>query len=377
MKKISVLIILIFSIMIIGFQSGYCVMAEEVEIMAPAKAMIVLEGNTDTVLYSFNKDRELPMASTTKIATAIVAIENTEDLDKKIKISDKAVGIEGTSIYIKKGEELTMRELLYGLILASGNDCAVAIAESFGTNGEFVDMMNRLVSDLNLNHTHFDNPHGLDSDTHYTSAYDLAKITSYALNNEIFREIVSTERFVIDGTDIYPTRYLKHKNKLLFTQDGNIGVKTGFTDNAGRCLVNAVEKDGMQIISVVLNCQPMFEECDRLTSLAYDNYCMKEFIKPYNFVSNVSVKDSDKSEVAAITVEGFMMPILKENEDKYSVKYILDDDLVAPITLNQKVGTVEVLYLDEVIYSADLISIEAADNNNLKYLIDNIIDEWF
>ena len=161
------------------------------------------------------------------------------------------------------------------------------------------------------------------------------------------------------------------------TQDGNIGVKTGFTDNAGRCLVNAVEKDGMQIISVVLNCQPMFEECDRLTSLAYDNYCMKEFIKPYNFVSNVSVKDSDKSEVAAITVEGFMMPILKENEDKYSVKYILDDDLVAPITLNQKVGTVEVLYLDEVIYSADLISIEAADNNNLKYLIDNIIDEWF
>ncbi len=376
MKRIRIIICILIVSLLIPISHKF-VSANEIEIMAPAKAMVVLEGNTNTVLYSDNMDSRLPMASTTKIATAIVAIEHTDDLDKKIKISDKAVGIEGTSIYIKKGEELSMRELLYGLILASGNDCAVAIAESFGENGEFMQMLNVLVDKLGLCNTHFDNPHGLDSDTHYTSAYDLAVITSYALKNDIFREIVSTERKVIEGTPIYPDRYLKHKNKLLFTQDGCIGVKTGFTDNAGRCLVNAVEKDDMQIISVVLNCQPMFEECERLTNLAYSNYKMKEFVKPYDFISNVGIKNGDKTEVGAITIGGFSCPILKTEEDNYEVRYILDNDLVAPVELNQKVGVVEVLYKDSVIYSADLISIESVKNIDLKYLIDGIIDEWF
>ena len=361
----------------LNFKSSSVVSADEIEIMAPAKAMVVLEGCTDTVLYSFNKDKTLPMASTTKIATAIVAIENTTDFDKKIQISDRAVGVEGSSIYIKKGEELSMRELLYGLILASGNDCAVAIAETFGDNGEFIDMMNEFVNKLSLTNTHFDNPHGLDSDTHYTSAYDLAKITSYALKNDLFRKIVCTERCVIEGTDIYPARYLKNKNRLIFTQEGCIGVKTGFTDNAGRCLVNAVEKDGMQVISVVLNCQPMFEECERLTNLAYDNYIMKEFIAPYNFVSNLSVRDGDKDEIGVVTIEGYSRPILQSEVDKYSVKYVLDNDLVAPIELNQKVGVVEVRYGDNVIFASDLISIEKVENKNIKYLIDNIIDQWF
>lgn len=377
MKKIRFIVLILALIVMFNYKSNIIVGADEIEIMAPAKSMVVLDGYTDTVLYSYNKDMALPMASTTKIMTAIVAIENTEDFDKKIKISDKAVGVEGSSIYIKKGEELSMRELLYGLILASGNDCAVAIAEVFGNNGEFINMMNSKSIELGLINTHFDNPHGLDSDTHYTSAYDLARITAYALKNDIFREVVSTERYVIEGTDIYPARYLKNKNKLLFTQDGCIGVKTGFTDNAGRCLVNAVEKGGMQVISVVLNCQPMFEECERLTDLVYENYIVKEFISPYNFVSNVAVKDGDKDEVGIITIEGFSIPIKKDEEDKYSVKYILDNNLVAPIKLNQKVGTVEVYFDDNLIYSSDLISIEKVENKNIKYLIDNIIDQWF
>ena len=270
-----------------------------------------------------------------------------------------------------------MRELLYGLILASGNDCAVAIAEYFGSEDVFLEMMNKLVVDLGLENTHFDNPHGLDSETHYTSAYDLAVITSYALKNPVFREIVSTERMVIDPTEQYQARYLKHKNRLLFTEENCIGVKTGFTDNAGRCLVNAHEENGMQIISVVLNCQPMFEECDRLTKLALENYTMKEFIKPYNFVSNIGLTSSDKSEIGVITVEGYSKPILKAEEDLYEIRYNLPSELTAPIELNQVVGTVEILYGDEVIYAGDLITIEGADNNDLRYLIDNIIEKWF
>lgn len=376
-KIINIICFMILIVLIMNIRSGNIVYASEIEIMAPAKAMVVLEGNSNEVLYEFNSDKRLPMASTTKIATAIVALENCKDIDKKFMVSDKSIGIEGTSIYLKQGEELTMRELLYGLMLASGNDCAVAIAEYFGSEEIFVNMMNDMVEKLSLKNTHFDNPHGLDSDTHYTSAYDLAVITSYALKNQIFRDIVSTERMVIEPTEIYQARYLKNKNKLLFKYDNCIGVKTGFTDNAGRCLVNAHEENDMQIISVVLNCQPMFEECERLTNLALENYTMKEFIAPYNFVSNISVDSSEKSEVGVITIEGYKKPILKSEKDLYDVKYNLPEFLTAPIKLNEVVGSVDILYNNEIIYTSNLITIEGADNNDLKYLLDNIIDKWF
>ncbi|MBQ7351878.1 MAG: D-alanyl-D-alanine carboxypeptidase [Clostridia bacterium] len=374
-NKVIVLIVLLLT-MILSIDK-IMIRAEEIEVMAPAKAMVVLEGNSGEILYSHNANNSLPMASTTKIVTAIVAIENCDDLDKKFVVSDKSIGIEGTSIYLKQGEMLSMRELLYGLILASGNDCAVAIAEYFGSEEGFVDMMNNLAQSLGCSNTHFDNPHGLDSDTHYTSAYDLAVMTAYALDNQTFRDIVATERMVIEPTEQYQARYLKHKNKLLFKYENCIGVKTGFTDNAGRCLVNAHEENGMQIISVVLNCQPMFEECERLTQLALDNYMMKTFVLPYNFVSNVHLQSSDKTEVGVITIEGFSKPILKSEEGLYRVKYNIPETIVAPVELNQEVGVVEVYYKDELIYSSNLITIEGADNNDLKFLIDNIIDQWF
>ncbi len=376
MKK-RVSIILILSMLIILFTSNKFEVTEAYEVNSAASAMVVLEGNTNTVLYSKNANQELAMASTTKIVTAILAIENCKDLDEKFLVSEKAIGIEGTSIYLKSGERLSMRELLYGLILASGNDCAVAIAEYFEGEEHFVEMMNNLAESLGLEHTHFANPHGLDAEGHYTSAYDLAVLTSYALKNPTFKEIVSTERMVIEKNDLYQARYLKHKNRLLFTDKNCIGVKTGFTDNAGRCLVHAHEENGMQLISVVLNCGPMFEECDRLTKLAMDNYTMKEFVKPYNFVSNIEIADSEKFEIGVITVKGFSKPILNTEEDLYEVKYIMPDRLVAPISLNQGVGTVQVLYNNEVIFESELITIEGAKNNDMKYLFDTIIDKWF
>ena len=371
--------ILVLAVLVLGisFSSKMSVMAQIAEMLSPYEARVAIEGNSGCVLYSYNEHERLAMASTTKIATAIVAIENCTDLDAKFCVSDRAIGIEGTSIYLKKGECLSMRELLYGLILASGNDCAVAIAEYFDSEENFVEMMNNFVAGLGLSNTHFDNPHGLDSETHYTSAYDLATITAYALKNPTFREIVSTKKMVIEPTDIYQARYLKHKNKLLFTDENCIGVKTGFTDNAGRCLVNAHEENGMQIISVVLNCQNMFEECDVINKLALENYTMKEFIKPYNFVSKVDLQSSNKSEIGVITIEGYTRPIKKSEEDKYSVVYDIPKTLKAPIELNQVVGNVKVLFEDEVIYTSDLITIESADNNDLKYLMDNIIAEWF
>ena len=374
-NKLVILLFLFISLLSCIYSNTTYVCAQTIS--SAAKSMVVIDGYTNTILYSKNMSDRLPMASTTKIVTCILAIEMCDDLDEKFLISDNAVGIEGTSIYLKSGEYLSMRELLYGLMLASGNDCAVAIAEYLCGIDNFVNAMNDFVVSLNLSNTHFDNPHGLDSDNHYTSAYDLAIITSYALKNSVFREIVSTERYMIPASDIYQARYLKHKNKLLFTDDNCIGVKTGFTDRAGRCLVNAHEENGMQIISVVLNCQPMFDECARLTQLVLDNYIMKEFIKPYNYVSDVNLEESKKSNIGVITIGGFSLPILKSEENNYEVRYNLPEKLIAPIKLNEVVGSVDVIYNSEVIYSSDLITIEDATNNDIKYLFDNIIDRWF
>ncbi len=159
-----------------------------------AKAMCVMEASTGRVLYGKNRHEKLPMASTTKIMTAITAIENCSNLDERFEISPRAVGIPGTSLYLRKGETLSIRELLYGLMLISGNDASFAIGERIGGNVEnFIDMMNKTAQKIGALSSHFDNTHGLDSQTHYTTAEDLAKITSYAMQNDTFREIVSTK----------------------------------------------------------------------------------------------------------------------------------------------------------------------------------------
>ncbi len=351
--------------------------SSEIEVMAPARGMVVLEGNTNKVLYGFNKDLKLPMASTTKIATAIVAIENCDDLNKMVKVSDKSVGIEGTSIYLKHGEEISFKDLLFGLMLASGNDCAVALAEEVCGEENFVKLMNDFAKNIGAENTHFVNPHGLDADGHYTTAHDLALITSYALKNEIFKEIASTKFHTINETNVYQPRYLKHKNKLLFSDENCIGVKTGFTDNAGRCLVSASEKDGMKVISVVLNCQPMFEECNRLTKLAFDTYEMKNFVAPYNFVSTLPIENGNKNEIGICTLKGFSMPILKGEVDCYDVEYDLPDILNAPIAQNTIVGKVRVLYRGELIYEDNLYAIDDVENIDLSFMLDNIISNWF
>lgn len=374
--KISIIFlavcILIFQIMCMDVT--YC--DDGYQVMAPARGMVVLEGNTNKVLYEHNMHKSMAMASTTKIVTAIVAIENYPDLDKVVKVSDKAVGIEGTSIYLKHDEEISMRDLLYGLILASGNDCAVAIAEEVCGVDEFVSKMNDFATSLGLCDTHFANPHGLDQDGHYTSAYDLAIITSYALNNDVFREIVSTKYHNIAKTNVYGERYLKHKNKLLFNDENCVGVKTGFTDNAGRCLVNAHEENGMQIITVLFNCQPMFEEAKRLTDMALNNFVYHVWVKPYNYVSTITIENGDKNEIGIATLNGFEDVILKSEESLYRVEYDIPDTVMAPIETNVPVGKVKVYKGDDIVFEDNLYAIDSCKNIDIKYMLDNILNNW-
>ena len=237
-----------------------------------AKACVVMERNSGRVLYEKNPHEQLPMASTTKIITALTVLNNC-NLDEVVTVPAKACGIEGSSIYLRQGEKLTVKELLYGLMLRSGNDCAIALALHVGGSIEgFAQMMNKTAADLGCQNSNFVNPHGLHDANHYTSASDLATITCQALKNEQFAEIVSTKSVKIanDGYD-YP-RVLVNKNKLLANFCDADGVKTGFTKKAGRCFVGSATRNGMQVVVVVLNCGPMFEETAKMLDVAFANY---------------------------------------------------------------------------------------------------------
>lgn len=229
------------------------------------RAECVMEASSRRILYESNGDSRLPMASTTKILTAITVLSECADLEEKITIPRQAEGVEGSSVYLKQGDTYTARDLLYGLMLRSGNDCAVALALHYGkTIGEFAVKMNKIAEQAGALDSQFSNPHGLPCENHYTTARDLASITCFAMQNPIFREIVATKYYDPCGW--------KNKNKLLFSLDGSIGVKTGYTKEAGRCLVSAVEREGMTIVSVVLACGPMYERSEELLCDAYNLY---------------------------------------------------------------------------------------------------------
>ena len=219
-----------------------------------AKAAIGIEASGGEIFYAKNIDQRLPMASTTKIMTAIVALE-VGDMTDKVTIDKRAVGIEGSSIYLYEGEILTLGELLYATLLSSANDAATAVAIHIGGDVDtFVDMMNNKAIELGLRDTHFENPHGLDNDTHYTTARELGIIAMYAMKNPAFREIVSTYKETIPMRCGEGVRLLINHNKLLTRYEGACGVKTGFTDESGRCLVGAAERNGVRVIAVTLDC---------------------------------------------------------------------------------------------------------------------------
>lgn len=230
-----------------------------------AQSAVVLDGLTGECLYAKNADAQRPMASTTKIMTAITAIE-MGDLDRTYTVKREYTLVEGSSMYLREGEVLSLRETLYGLMLMSGNDAALAVAGECGGQEAFVAAMNEKARDLGLVHTHFDNPNGLDGETHYTTARELARLTAYAMRNETFREIVSTERYTAGG------RTMVNHNKLLRLYEGAVGVKTGYTKRAGRCLVSAAERDGRRLIAVTLQAPDDWNDHIALLENAFGQY---------------------------------------------------------------------------------------------------------
>ena len=237
-----------------------------------ASAECVMEADSRRILYQSHGDTRLPMASTTKIATAIAVLESGIDLEKQRPIPADAVGVEGSSVYLKEGDLFSAKDLLYGLMLRSGNDCAVALAEWVdGGNAAFASRMNAVAARAGALHTCFQNPHGLPCKNHYTTAVDLSLITAYAMQNPTFCEIVATKH--------YAPKNWANKNKMLTMCDGAIGVKTGYTKQAGRCLVSAAERNGMRVICTVLNCADMYNRSVSLLNDAFEKYQNKTILQ--------------------------------------------------------------------------------------------------
>ncbi len=237
-----------------------------------AQAAALICADDSRVLYLKNGDMPLPMASTTKIMTALVAIE-TLPQDAVITITPDVCGIEGSSIYLVPGEKLTVRDLLYGLLLESGNDAAAALAKAGGNSEEeFVSLMNSRASEMGLKNTRFANPHGLSSENHYTTAHELAIITYHAMKNPLFAEIVATKNYTVYDEKGTAVKYFSNHNRLLRSYSGANGVKTGYTLLSGRCLVTSAKRDGTAFIAVTLNDRNDFADHARLHDFAFASF---------------------------------------------------------------------------------------------------------
>ena len=237
-----------------------------------AEKAILMDSVTGRVLYEKDADRQSLIASTTKIMTALVVCEQCNVLDR-MRIPKEAVGIEGSSMYLQEGEVLTIQELLYGLMLSSGNDAAVALAIYCGGTVEgFAELMNDKARVLGLTNTHFENPNGLDSPGHYSTARDLARLAAYAMNNPVFAKTVSTKTIRVGE------RYLRNHNKLLWQVEGADGVKTGFTKAAGRILVSSAQRNDRRLIAVTINAPSDWQDHSALLKEGFARYSVKSII---------------------------------------------------------------------------------------------------
>ena len=313
---------------------------------------ILIERDSKRVLYEANAHEKRGIASTTKILTAICAIENSKP-DREVIVTDEMVGVEGSSIYLKAGEKLTVEELLYGLMLRSGNDAAVALAVAVsGSIEKFAELMNSTAEKIGAKESHFVNPHGLDDPDHYSTAYDLAIITAYALRNPLFAKIVDTERINVSNDFYDYDRVLLNKNKLLKKAEEYDGVKTGYTKKCGRCLVASKSVDGMQLIAVVLNCGPMFERCEELLGGGFDKYSNVKILDSSLEYGVAEVPLKKKITLPVSVKQDVYYPLTEEEraEISYSVEnFKAGSDL----DFNERAGKIDVYLKKDLIYSAE------------------------
>lgn len=361
-----------------------------------SRSCVVIDRNTNTILYGKNENTIRKMASTTKIMTATIIIENC-NLNETIEVSKKAAGTGGSRLGLKTGDKITIKDLLYGLMLCSGNDAAVALAEYAGGSIDgFANLMNNKCTDLGLSNTHFQTPHGLDADEHYTTAYELAILSNYALNNKTFAQIVGTKTYTVTINGF--SKNLSNTNELLGNLEGVYGIKTGFTNGANRCLVSACKRNDMDIICVVLGADTKnFRTSDsiKLINYTFNNFepvNIKDLINNEfekwksenlkNIIINKGITQNISLEIEKI--DSLIIPVRKDLIDSINISINCQNFFEAPIYENTIIGNIHIsisenTILDYNIYNSSGIKHKSWSNylfdilKNYSYILKNNI----
>lgn len=341
-----------------------------------SRRYIVYDRISKSMIIGKNEDVKSAMASTTKIMTTIVILEKA-DLNEKVTVSAKAGVTGGSRLGLKRGDKASVRDLLYGLMLRSGNDAAVALAEHVGGSVKgFAELMNEKAIELGLTNTHFVTPHGLDDANHYTTALELAKLTDYAMDNETFAKIVGTK-----STTIYinnQSRQINNTNELLGVLNGVVGVKTGFTNNAGRCLVTETKRNNMDIITIVLGAdtkKDRTKDSVNLIEYTFSKYKMynleEQIIKEFNKWKNINEKriliikgKTSNPKLALGAIEKATIPICDNDKIEYSINALTEVE--APVDQWNVMGTLTVKLNGEILESIDIVNVNEVQKRDWK-----------
>lgn len=306
-----------------------------------AQSAIVMDGDQGQVLWEKNADKQSLIASTTKIMTALVVLEHAA-LEDPVTVASEAVGIEGSSMYLKAGEALTVQDLLYGLMLSSGNDAAVALSiHVAGSPEAFAELMNAKAQELGLKNTHFANPNGLDSEENYATARSLGQLAVAAMKNDSFRTIVSTKKY--NCTDHFMTNH----NKLLWQYEGAVGVKTGFTKHAGRILVGSAERNGRRLVSVTINAPSDWSDHKQMLDYGFSCYSPRLLVTQGQQVGFVEVVSGTQDQIPLVATEDVSFSMLPDEEAELRVE--TETFVYAPVSQGQALGTLQVFVGDRLI----------------------------
>ena len=341
-----------------------------------SRRYIVYDRISKSMIIGKNEDVKSAMASTTKIMTTIVILEKA-DLNEKVTVSAKAGGTGGSRLGLKRGDKASVRDLLYGLMLRSGNDAAVALAEHVGGSVKgFAELMNEKAIELGLTNTHFVTPHGLDDANHYTTALELAKLTDYAMDNETFAKIVGTK-----STTIYinnQPRQINNTNELLGVLNGVVGVKTGFTNNAGRCLVTETKRNNMDIITIVLGAdtkKDRTKDSVNLIEYTFSKYKMynleEQIIEEFNKWKNINEKriliikgKQSNPKLALGAIEKAIIPICDNDKIEYSINALTEAK--APVEQWNVMGTLTVKLNGKILENIDIVNVNEVQKRDWK-----------
>ncbi len=359
------------------------------------EALLLVDQDSGRILYEKNSDKKIYPASTTKIMTAILAIEYGK-MDDMVLIDDEIVDLtDGSHIALDRQEEVKFEDLLNALLIASANDAAMALGKHIaGSLDAFADMMNAKAKELGAVNTHFANAHGLHDENHYTTAYDLYLMASYAMENDLFREIVNKTHYTIEPTNVKEEARLMHTtNKFLYGNgklylddklipiryEGISGVKTGYTPEAGNCLVSFAQKGGRNVYSVVLKSKgtEVYSDTMELMDLAFEDFTTVTIASKNEFIDNVDVANGKLPYASAILDKDIYYSLAKDETSSIERKVVLDEDLVAPISKGDPLGMVEFYLNGEKIAETQMVSTLAVDLQPATKLKDQILDKWY